>query len=669
MEASLNRAIVLTVAVLLAFLAAGCGGGGSSSSPTPSPAVSETPSQTSVPSPPVESIVDAATRWQAGVYLISLSSGEATRLEGAVQVPTPRGWPAATYALSRDGSRVALVHDKLSPDSVLRVTIYDLVGGGRTQVSLDPLTTAEGLSWSPDGTRLAVTGSGRVLLLDPNTGRRSTLFAEPGDEVSPWGAAAWAPDGESLLVLTYSGGNDRYVTVLGLDGVVRAELGTGWSAAWSPDGGEIAIGRSGGVYVVAANGSIPAQRLAKGGEPEWSPDGALLAYSRRDDSGEMSTYTIKRDGGGERRVARGASPVWSPDGSRIALLRDGNVFVVDADGGNEVQVTASPLPFLARLTWSQDGDTLAVVYEPGIDTMIYVAGEDGAGEIPLAVGSGPAWSPDGSRIAFSSGTAYTGYWGYIYVMDPDGSGITRIAPFGLSDAIPSCYGGALFMWSPDGRWIAYHGGRAHLVEATGGSQPIELGTGFGPVWSPNGDRIALTDRGEAAECAIYTVDPDDPAQRQLLFDDARLPAWSPDGTKIAFLRQVYSTDKNTTLEIYIGAVRGGSPKRIARFELDAYANPFSPPPAWSPDGSLIAVGLGGVIYILDPGGRADPIKLAAGDSPAWLPDGRHVAFSRYSEGRSHVYITDVEDSSEPRQLVEANSVSWSPDGGRIAFAR
>lgn len=167
--------------------------------------------------------------------------------------------------------------------------------------------------------------------------------------------------------------------------------------------GRIAFARdegSGGpaVDVMNADGGAP-KRLAKSGAdapaPVWSPDGSKLAYVRAHGSGEI--YVVAASGKHAKRLTNNrvsdSAPAWSPDGSKIAFVRsqDGNtdIFVMDANGKNQVDVTNSP-----------DAD------------------EDA-----------PAWSPDGSLIAFSQQSHGEGIQPLeVFVMNADGS-----APQPLTD--------------------------------------------------------------------------------------------------------------------------------------------------------------------------------------------------------------------------------------------
>ena len=250
--------------------------------------------------------------------------------------------------------------------------------------------------------------------------------------------------------------------------------------AWSPDGTQIAFAsdRDGNfeIYVMDADGSNQT-RLTNNDAwdviPAWSPDGTQIAFtSNRDGNDNYDIYVMDADGGNPTRLTNSEywdwRPAWSPDGTQIAFAsaRDSpdpemeinaEVYVMDADGGNQTRLTNSDRSD-ADPAWSPDGTQIAFTTERDTDTIpiaeVYVMDADGGNQTRLtnndATDGVPAWSPDGTRIAFTSNRDGKDNL-EIYVMDADGGNQTRLTNNDAWDAIPA--------WSPDGTQIAFESER------------------------------------------------------------------------------------------------------------------------------------------------------------------------------------------------------------------
>ena len=215
-----------------------------------------------------------------------------------------------------------------------------------------------------------------------------------------------------------------------------------------------------------------------------------------------------------------------------------------------------------------------------------------ASEIPVALpGSAnldPTASPDGTRIAY---VALTPTETSIYAANRDGSGALRLTTIAGRFDQPA--------WSPDGSLIAFRGRLAGQdadiwVMSPDGTNALALTTSHGPTnqsapaWSPQlsdgSYRIAYS-HSEGGLGHLWTMRADGSDKRQVTsssqhYDD--MPSWSPDGQTIAFVR----TGPAVFGDIYIVEASGGTGRLLTQL-IGPLAGPQLDP-SWSPDGNLIA---------------------------------------------------------------------------------
>ena len=282
----------------------------------------------------------------------------------------------------------------------------------------------------------------------------------------------------------------------------------------------------------------------------------LIAF---DDGGDI--YVVNPDGTGRKALTSGpeweTNPVWSQDGTQIAYWSQPDskqqstaaLKVMDADGGN-VRALATDLtrsPWSTDVAWSRDGRSLAysdVAGRPGLEVdrimVVPVAGGD-----PVEVvspGQDPTWSPDDTLIGYRGGGLtrdVTNEPVALMVVAADGTNKRSID----KSYTDNPYAFERPQWSPDGQWLAYHGGlngAADIrVAAVDGSSVKALDhgavAGVWPVWSLDGTRLAYESPSSTVGYQVTLIDADGSHVTVLKHPPLGCNCgvgWSPDGTRL-----------------------------------------------------------------------------------------------------------------------------------------
>ena len=288
---------------------------------------------------------------------------------------------------------------------------------------------------------------------------------------------------------------------------------------------------------------------------------------------------------------------------------------------------------------------------------IYAIARDGSGRVNLtndpARDQDPAWSPDGTKIAFASGRDEVKM--DIWVADADGSDPRNLTP--LTDTTESGEAGTEPAWSPDGTKIAYsYQGDVWVMRASSGGgkrnlthDPALPAAGISPAWSPDGKTIAYIREGD-----IWLMSPSGKNKRQITFTTGGLgteksPEWSPDGLRMIYERsgQIWTMNRD-----------GSDQRAIAAGPDQGGSNP-----AWSPEGDWVVFSSSGYtapnepdLFLARPDGtdikRLRHTGAGADTAPAWQ--------SLPSSDPASTYLTLVATVTGTRVTVQGELFNANP---------
>ena len=609
-----------------------------------------------------------------------------TKADGSDPVRVAGGMDMSQPAWSPDGSRIAFVEGRASFYTVQDVSDCTRIDSSRNQVPprlfvadvasgtavpLVDLISPDGCvlpfarpQWSPDGTKIALARRG-VYLVGVASGRLTEIV--PPTDVA---TAAWSPDGQRLAVAVAPsyGGPSARILMVGADGQGLAEIArqidSVHSLAWSPQGDLISV--------VAGN-----------------------AYS-----GQGSLFVINPDGTGLRSLAQGVQEdvAWSPDGNRLAaallapsssLLGGGvpNIYTVDVDDGSTTRLTDVASSEYDP-AWSPDGSAIAFISHRDAQSGIFAVHPDGTltSLIPRA-GSEAFLHPEGRVVVPPEVSVEPSDWqgGFPLAdgtLSPDRRRLADVVPTGdmVSEA---CSGtaGDIYVRNVDG---------SQVTNLTNTPDINEIGL----AWSPDSLLLALTS-GAPPQCHLdptrLEIMKADGSERRLLadfgpFGRVGLPEWVSEGSTLLFSVMypghgalpglAASEDK---AEVYSVNIDGSGLRRLLEFP-DARIEWFL-----SPDRTHLAVAespaAGGgrlLLASIDGTNLQEVVRGQSGLSDfrwwpsSWSPDGTRLVFANCQGDPCQwgLFVVNADGRDLPKLVepfVPYDAPTWSPDGSQLAL--
>nr|ART36311.1 C590 [uncultured bacterium] len=433
------------------------------------------------------------------------------------------------------------------------------------------------------------------------------------------------------------------------------------------------------------------------GEPTFSPDGQTIAYVS-DRTGNFEIFLKQIAGGPDLNLSNNnaddVQPAFSPDGKQIAFistrassanllypgvdysLLGGDIWVMPAFGGSGRRIAESGnFP-----SWSPDGSTIVYTqgtawFQPKMRRVSAQGGEPqdiaitfAADEPPQPFWLYPSYSSDKRWIVFEAGA-------YIFVVNSDGGQARRVVK------------GKRPVWSADSQAIIYSNTESgknlslwqvpfSLTEGvvSGSPEPLTVGRGrdIQAAVSRDGKMIAYAAQELAFNAEILPFDAEQgrqigPSQPVTYGSNSiYFLNFSPDGRSLVF-------ENHLGQSAHIWRVDIGSPP----IQLTSDAKFSDSAPRWSPDGQTIAFirrpadesqsskQVAAALWLMSADGANPHLLIENATNPMWLPDGRGILYGAVVEGRNQLFLFDLAAKSSRRLTNEVGTVpisAFSPDG-------
>jgi len=504
-------------------------------------------------------------------------------------------------------------------------------GGAATKIT-EELIEARQPSFSPQSTSIVFQGfkdndGWDLWSIQPDGSKAKRLTSGPYDDMEP----QWSHDGTKVAFSSDRNGNFDVWILDVASGAVRSltkDTAQDHAPAWSPDDSEIAFVRQ---EVPPPGGGTPAPRA-------------------------VSIQAINIATGGERQLAslegRVGPPSWSPDGKQVIynVISEGSSRL---EMGGQNVVTGEDV-FPARVQWTSSGEFLyaadGVIKRRTVDgsrvqpveftvtiplnpTTYTHKKYDFANKAPRSAQGivRPTISPDGKQVAFAA-------LGDLWLMDI-GATPKRLTNDPFIDTDPA--------WSPDSTRLVFSSDRAEVGNLDLWLRDVKSGddrrltttphADFGANWSPDGTRVAfLSMLPHQQGAAVCVFDLRTGTVNELWRSAQRIsssPTWSPDGETlfVSAFDQYSARFREGTWKPLLIPVSGGKPKWVDVTPHVSLTNGVDEGPVWSPDGKMLALAHEGLLKLMavengQPTNHFRQLTTEPINSPSWTNDSKRILY-------------------------------------------
>lgn len=450
---------------------------------------------------------------------------------------------------SHDGTRVAFSSDRGNVlGSDYNIFVLDTRTGAITQLTKGPSEDFMP-TWSPDDTDIAFASSrdayDGVWVINVATGAERKVQTIKGARVD---APSWGPGGKLLYHVTV--GNQTRLEVDGKP-VTDAENVFAFRASWA----------SASDFIYVSDGKL--RKRSTTGLPMQTLDfTATMQVTRPQYQRRARNFTSAAP----RKALGIVRPVISPDGTQIAFAAVGDIYVMPI-GGAAVNVTRDAA-LDTDPSWSPDGSSLVYSSDKDSELLQLWIRDMKTGQSRKVTNlptqpQGASFSPDGKRVVFFN---VDGMWrvAEISILDLDSGRVTKI-----HDSLPQP---GTPTWSPDGKRIALAGiapmtvrfregtNQVQTISAAGGDVKwyvpvpmlsIDSRGGGGPVWSPDGTKMAAIYEGVLSVWPVAASGEPLGPPRRVTSESAHSPSWQGDSRHILY----QSLDQLRIVDIETGDTR------------------------------------------------------------------------------------------------------------------